>query len=87
MSSTNSNHADDEKEIHFVLHIVYNRENTDIKLPGYSHCVTLYAGKGEIKKLTPVKLLPLNQKFLTLKMLLANLVYHGLVALITIIGC
>ena len=50
LSSMNTDHADIEKVMYFMLHAIYNRPKRD-KSPGDSRYAMLYVGKDEKKSL------------------------------------
>ena len=66
-----------EKVPYFVLHVICVNRPKREKSSGDSRCAMLYIGKSEEKKFTPTKLLPSDQKSLTMKILRADLVSHS----------
>eukprot|EP00112_Aurelia_sp_Birch-Aquarium-sp1_P019949 Seg5032.1 transcript_id=Seg5032.1/GoldUCD/mRNA.D3Y31 product="hypothetical protein" protein_id=Seg5032.1/GoldUCD/D3Y31 len=71
--SLQSQEADEEQLVDFVLHIVYNRPQKE-KIPGDSRYSMLFSGKGKNKRLTSTKKLSPDIKSLRMKFKRANLV-------------
>ena len=74
--SMNTDHAVFEKVTDFILHIIYNRPESE-KSPGDSRYAMLFVGKGEKREFSATRLLPPDQKSLNMKILRANLICHG----------